>query len=297
MTTETPPPVETQEQAMIVLDNTPLAAPREMDDILTARRAELDVLLADTDISPDRFIRTTVHALARQPDVLKASKQSILLAVLEAAKIGLEPTGALGGAHLVRFGTEAALIIDWRGYLKLLFRNGMIRSAWAEIVFEGDEFAYQLGTSPSITHIPTRDESKRGKVTHAYFMAELTSGGKFFEVMTKAEVEDVRKSSRAGQKGPWVDNWNEMARKSVVRRGVKYLPFALSGQLARAIEYEDDFERAGNDASGSTLPSGNTPRERIIEALSETSEDAGGNAEDDSPNGDTAMDDESGLPE
>ena len=42
--------------------------------------------------------------------------------------------------------------------------------------------------------------------------------------MSLDDVEKVRKSSRAGNFGPWKDWWDEMAKKTVIRRISKRLP-------------------------------------------------------------------------
>jgi recombination protein RecT len=55
--------------------------------------------------------------------------------------------------------------------------------------------------------------------------------------MTHGEIEKIRNISRAKDNGPWKDHWNEMARKTVLRRLMKYL--SLSPELANAIAADD----------------------------------------------------------
>jgi len=56
--------------------------------------------------------------------------------------------------------------------------------------------------------------------------------------MTKAEIEAIRNRSRAGKSGPWVTDFAEMAKKTVVRRLSKMLP--LSSEIMRHVEADDD---------------------------------------------------------
>lgn len=69
----------------------------------------------------------------------------------------------------------------------------------------------------------------RGNVTWVYAVYHLTSGGYGFEVMS---VEDINKHkqkfSKAASRGfsPWNDNWEAMAKKTVIKRVLKYAPLA-----------------------------------------------------------------------
>ena len=60
----------------------------------------------------------------------------------------------------------------------------------------------------------------------------MKDGGSQFEVMTFNQIESVRKQSKAGDKGPWMTHWEEMAKKTVIRRLFKYLPVSIEIQQA-----------------------------------------------------------------
>jgi len=93
--------------------------------------------------------------------------------------------------------------------------------------------------------VPALDSD--GRVTHVYAVARLKDGGIQREVMTTAEVEKIRKKSRAGQSGPWKEHWDEMAKKTVIRRLVKLLPISVDllsqwEQAEAAVEGEPTAE-------------------------------------------------------
>jgi recombination protein RecT len=212
---------------------------KDFEPYLIDRKAELDAYLAGSDVSTERFIKATILALARYPDIQKAPVKDVLLAVLSTAEMGLEPTGAYGGAHLIRYGEKVNVLVDYRGFVKMALRSGQVHSVSADLVYAGDEFSYERGTNPRIVHIPTLSDAKRGTVTHIYAIAVLNAGGSEFVVMTKTEVEAIRTRSRAGSTGPWVSDWGEMAKKTAVRRLFKLIPVAITPQLATALDRED----------------------------------------------------------
>jgi hypothetical protein len=64
--------------------------------------------------------------------------------------------------------------------------------------------------------------------------------------MSRDEIEAVRKRSRAANAGPWVTDWNEMAKKTVFRRLSKWIP--LSSEYRDALD-ADIEERSDTHAS------------------------------------------------
>ena len=206
----------------------PLPSPRVLRDFMAVpdRAQELDALLRDSGVDRERFISTVVHALVKAPDVLeKCSAESVIMATLDAAKMGLEPTGQYGGAYLIRRGNVAVMEVDYRGFIRMAQRSGAIKRAMASAVYHGDEFEWEEGTNPYLKHRPTqgpaRGEPERGDLTHVYAIGWLPDGTPQFRVMTRDEVNAImaRTSSKKDGKvvGPWVTDYVPMALKTVVR--------------------------------------------------------------------------------
>lgn len=195
-------------------------------------------------LSAERVFRLAVGVFRRTPALQRCSPASVLDACMIAARLGLEPDGgALAQAYLVPHGQECTLVVGYRGLIELARRSGQIRRVEARLVHKGDEFDYELGAEPVLRHKPLV-EDEGGEVTHAYAVAFFLDGSTQFEVMTRSQLEHVRKSSRSGSAGPWAQHAEEMYRKTVVRRLSKYLP--LSPELAAGVALSDQDE--GTDA-------------------------------------------------
>ncbi len=153
-------------------------------------------------------------------------------AMLDCSSLGLEPDGRR--CHLIPYGSEVQLIVDWKGLVELAKRSGEVVSWKAETVKENDVFEWQTG---EISHsINWRED--RGKLQAVYSIAKLSNGEIDTEVMTLAEVEAIRKRSKAGGSGPWVTDFEEMAKKTVIRRHSKRL--TLSPEFHQALEIDAD---------------------------------------------------------
>jgi recombination protein RecT len=184
-------------------------------------------------VSVDKFHRVTMTAIQSTPALLDADRRSLFGAITKAAQDGLLPDGREGA--LVMFGKQVQWMPMVAGILKKVRQSGELVSIAAHVVYEADDFIYRLGDDESIEHCPPALDKPRGNPIGVYAVATLTSGAKVREVMSKEQIEKVRKVSRASGNGPWVQWWEEMARKTVIRR--------LSKRLPMSTDIEAEFER------------------------------------------------------
>lgn len=223
--------------------------PGTMLNIVRSKSFQAQMAMAlPKNLTAERLTRIVMTEVRKTPALLNCNQESFFGAVLQCAQLGLEPGSALGHCYLLPFGNGKArdgrpncqLIIGYRGMIDLARRSGQIQSINAYVVHEADDFEYELGLHPDIHHKPS-PLADRGPVTYVYAVAVLKGGGVQFEVMSRAEVEAIRKQSKAGNSGPWVTHWEEMARKSVVRKLFKYLPVSI--EAVRAVEIDEKSDR------------------------------------------------------
>jgi len=184
-------------------------------------------------VAPERFQRIVLTALARNPKLVDCEQVSFFNAVLTASQFGLEPDGR--HAHLIPYGKTCQLIIDYKGLVELAYRSGQISFLHADVVCENDVFTFDRGELKS--HLVDY-RRPRGVVFAVYAMARFKDGSEKVEVMSRDDVEAVRARSRSKDSGPWVTDWNEMAKKTSFRRLSKWLP--LSPEFRDALDIDDD---------------------------------------------------------
>lgn len=211
--------------------------------ILEERKMELRAALP-RHLTPERIMRLTMTAVAKNPQLLNCTAASIYSAVLQCAQLGLEPD-LLGQAYLVpyrnskRGTTECQLIPGYLGLLALARRSGEIASIEARVVRAGDIFDYEYGLNQKLVHKP--EPSAKGDLTHVYAIARFKHGGEpQWTVMTKDEVGRHRARSRASGSGPWVTDYEAMALKTALRVLCKLLPASVELQTAVALDEAAD---------------------------------------------------------
>jgi len=221
-----------------------------LKNMLDSKKGAIQAILPKH-LSAERILKVAMVAASRNPTLMECDQLSILRAVMVAAQLGLEPDGPLGHAYLVPFRNsranrmEAQFQIGYRGLIALARRSGEIESIEAHVVHEGDEFECSFGLQGVLRHVPAWDAKTVGELRAAYAVARLKGGAVQYEVMTRSQIEGIRARSRSGNTGPWVSDFDEMARKTVVKRLCKYLP--LSVELAQAVT-ADNAEEIGDTA-------------------------------------------------
>ena len=223
--------------------------------VLASKLGQIKSVVAST-VTAEKMSRIALNELRKNEYLAKLAlnnPDSFINSVMQASHLGLEIGGALGQAYLVPFKNEVTMIPGYRGLLTLARRSGFITSIKAEMVYEHDTFELELGIETKVVHKPLLD-GERGKPKLVYMVAHFTDGGYHFEWMSIGEVDKIRKRSPSGEKGPWVTDYEQMALKTVIRRGWKYLPMSIEMQKAEVIERAvDDGKTAGLVIDGDSV--------------------------------------------
>jgi len=238
-------------------------------------------------IKADKFVRTVITAVQANQDMLRCERRSFITSCMKAAQDGLLPDGR--EAAIVPFNTRQKTADGWQsvklaqympmvwGLRKKILQSGEITDLFAGVVFrqeiESDRFVYEEGSERCLRHKPIIAADFRptnDDIALVYSVATFSDGSKSFEVMRRWEIDQIREASQTGAafdkqgqprdpKGPWVDWFAEMAKKSVIRRHSKSLP--MSGDILLDVEAEDMGHAARSTVAllGSVAPDTPTP--------------------------------------
>jgi recombination protein RecT len=232
---------------------------KQVSDILDKMKPQIANALPRF-ITAEKMIRVAITAMSRTPKLLECDQTSLIGAIMTSSQLGLMPDGVLGEAYLIPFKNnrankmEVQFLIGYRGYCALALRSGQVKSIQARAVKQGDDFNYELGLEPKLIHRPLNPE---GEITHFYAVIELMTGGRLFEVMTAKEVNFIRDKSAnyayANNKANtvWGQYYEEMGKKTVIRRLVKLAP--LSPEINKAVGLEDLADVGKSQLNGAEM--------------------------------------------
>ena len=197
-------------------------------DMIKAMEPEIKKALPQV-ITPERFTRMALSALNTTPKLAECSQMSFLGALMNAAQLGLEPNTPLGQAYLIPYKNKGRLEcqfqIGYKGLIDMVYRNENIQTVQAQCVYENDDFQYELGLDPKLVHKPALKD--RGNLILVYALWKSKNGGFGFEVMSKEAIDNhARRFSQSfgSSYSPWKTNYEEMAKKTVIKKCLKYAP-------------------------------------------------------------------------
>jgi recombination protein RecT len=196
---------------------------------------------AGTDIN--RFSAALMAQIRSNTKLAECNQFSIMGAFINSTQLGLEPGASLGHCYFVPFKGECQLVIGYRGMIELAYRSGKVLSIAARTIHQADRFDYSYGITDVLEHKPATGD--RGPLIGVYAVAKLVGGGVHFEVLDLSDIEQARKASKAGTFGPWKDHFEEMAKKTAIRRLFKYLP--VGTELNRAVAIDERGEAGTSD--------------------------------------------------
>lgn len=202
-------------------------------------------------LTPERFTRMIFTALSTNPDLKECTPQSFLGAMMQAAQLGVEPNTPLGQAYLIRYNRtvkddkgkfskvpECQFQLGYKGFIDLAYRSEAVLDIAAHTIYSGDYFEFEYGLKPNLVHKPAL--TNRGTPIAYYAVYHTKDGGGNFVVMSKEDIEKHRnKFSKAAGQGfsPWATNFEEMAKKTVLKQLLKYAP--LKTEFVRAVATDE----------------------------------------------------------
>lgn len=226
---------------------------KAMGDLLKRMHTQIEKALPSV-ITPERFTRIALTAYSRNEKLQECTAESFLGSMMQAAQLGVEPNTPLGQAYLIPYRNKGVMEVQfqlgYRGMIDLAYRSGEVQNIQAHEVYENDTFEYELGLNPKLRHVPALKD--RGEVILYYAVFKLTNGGVGFEVMSKEDVEAfAKKKSKTYGTGPWQSDFNAMAKKTLVKRLLKFAP--LKSDFVRAVT-ADETIKSGISENMTDLP-------------------------------------------
>lgn len=220
------------------------AARKNMNRMIESMMPAIKAALPSV-ITPERFTRMVTTAISSNPALVECTPNSFLGAMMTAAQLGVEPNTPLGQAYLIPYNNfkknckECQFQLGYKGLIDLAYRSGDVTIIQAHTVYSNDTFEYELGLDPVLKHKPAT--SNRGEPIAYYAMFKTKSGGMGFSVMSREDVLRHRATYSKAKNSPWDTNFDEMAKKTVLKKALKYAP--LKSDFVRGLAADETIKQ------------------------------------------------------
>jgi len=189
-----------------------------VNQMLSSRITQINAVLPEASgMTGEQLARIAQMEVIRNSDLAACNPTTIMNSVYDAARLGL----LIGReAHLVPYAKQCKMIPDFRGFITLVYRSGLVSWIDAKNVFPEDEFTVQEGTEMAIHHIPdySIDREIGENILFSYAVATIIGAPyPIFHVMNRAAIDKIRESSAMKNAEPWSKWYDRMSVKSALK--------------------------------------------------------------------------------
>jgi recombination protein RecT len=165
-------------------------------------------------------------------------------AIVNIAALGVSLNPAKKQAYLVPRKGIICLDISYMGLLDIAVQSGSILWGQARVVHAKDTFEMTGVDRPPVHKFsPFEKFETRGEIIGAYVVVKTPDGDYLTEAMSLEEIVAIRNRSEAWKAyekdktkvNPWVTDFSEMAKKTVIKRAAKTWPH--NDKVERAIHH------------------------------------------------------------
>lgn len=211
----------------------------DIQTALSAFKAQISQALPKH-LTAERIIQMAVTLISRNPKIAKCTYSSLVGAIMQASILGFQPVEALGECYFVprsvkkktgnkeEWVDEVCFEIGYKGYIKLGQNSGQLKTIYSEAIYAGDYYKIVKGLNADLQHEPKYETDSIDDLIGTYAVAHYINGGYNFVFLPKKKIEKYRLLSPAQKKyglsGIWKDNYEEMAKKTAIRRLSDVIP-------------------------------------------------------------------------
>jgi recombination protein RecT len=213
-------------------------------------KKNLAELLEGSSMTPAQFKQIVINELKRSPklqDAFVKNPASLFASILHCAEMGLNPSQMVGEFFFIPYKDSITPILGYKGLLTLLMRSSKVKKIWSEVVYEDDDFEYELGLEPKLLHTPNHHSVRNSKNIKCIYACAKLDDEVIFKVMFKNEIQNIINMSKVpnelffnDKKDP--EQW--MAKKTVLKQLAKLMP-KDDDRLKKAVSMDDNIEGGG----------------------------------------------------
>lgn len=210
----------------------------------------LTELLEGSSMSASKFKQIVISEIKRSTslqEVFLKNPASLFASILHCAEIGLNPSQMIGEFYFIPFKDTINAVLGYKGLLTLLMRSDKVKKIWCEIVYDGDDFEYELGLEPKLVHVPNHSSTRNSSTLKYIYACAKINDDVVFKVMSKQEIQQIANMSKYKNDLYFNDKKDSeqwMAKKTVLKQLAKLMP-KEDDRLKKAVSMDDNIEGGG----------------------------------------------------
>ena len=199
----------------------------QLGDRLTVAQAALP-----KDFNRERFINNAIAVVNANPELTK-NPRALFEGLMKGALCGLDFLNK--ECYLIQYGNDIQFQTDYKGEVKFTKKYSVqpIKDIYAKVVREGDVFTEKIVNGQATIDFEPKPFND-ADIVGAFAVCIFKDGTMIYESMSKTDIQNVRNNySRASQSKAWKYSFDEMAKKTVLRRLCKHIDTDFESVEAR----------------------------------------------------------------
>lgn len=145
-------------------------------------------------------------------------------------------------AYFLPYGNEITSVLDYKTLMALIKKHTNVKSIDAQLVYENETFHVEQGKVVEHSQNPFASKEQKGNLVGAYSIFTLDDGSKDYYFASLEEINKVKGCSKSANSkfSPWNNWYDEMVKKTVIRKGMKFYPMILDNEQRIALDSVDN---------------------------------------------------------
>ena len=181
----------------------------------------------------ERFVQNCLTVMNEKPELAKINKAEVIQGLCKAAFLGLDFMNK--ECYLIPYGNSVQFQTDYKGDCKFVKQYAIrpILDIFAKVVREGDFFEEGVVDNHPVINFKPQPFSNKD-IIGAFAIVLYKDGGMEYESMSTADINSVRNNySKASNSKAWKYSFDEMAKKTVLRRLCKHIETDFESKEAK----------------------------------------------------------------
>ena len=145
-------------------------------------------------------------------------------------------------AYFLPYGNEITSVLDYKTLMALIKKHTIVKSIDAQLVYENEQFLVEQGKVVEHRQNPFASGEEKGALVGAYSVFTLDDNSRDYYFASLDEINKVKDCSKSANSkfSPWNTWYDEMVKKTVIRKGMKFYPMILDNEQRVALDSVDN---------------------------------------------------------
>lgn len=169
-------------------------------------------------------------------------------------------------AYFLPYGNEITSVLDYKTLMALIKKHTNVKSIDAQLVYENETFHVEQGKVVEHSQNPFATKEQKGNLVGAYSVFTLDDGSRDYYFASLDEINKVKECSKSAnsQYSPWATWYDEMVKKTVIRKGMKFYPMILDHEQRVALDSVDNDVNFNLNKKQKAMPQNVCPEKKEL---------------------------------